>query len=54
MWEYGCAERLEKFFDAQLKAQGLVDEEAFKPRSKKIVSTSNNNLSTKVPKVNKR
>lgn len=33
--EYGCAERLEKFFDSQLKAQGLVDEEVSKPRSKK-------------------
>merc|ERR1719233_1943561 len=33
--EYGCAERLEKFFTSQLKAQGLVDEEASKPRAKK-------------------
>eukprot|EP00092_Neocalanus_flemingeri_P010571 GFUD01011387.1.p1 GENE.GFUD01011387.1~~GFUD01011387.1.p1 ORF type:complete len:1574 (+),score=621.92 GFUD01011387.1:101-4822(+) len=33
--EYGCAERLDKYFDSQLKAQGLVDEEANKPRSKK-------------------
>ena len=33
--EYGCAERLEKFFDAELKAQGLVDKEAFKPKSTK-------------------
>merc|ERR1719357_2074353 len=29
--EYGCGERLEKFFDSELKAQGLVDEEATKP-----------------------
>lgn len=33
--EYGCAKRLEKFFDTQLKAQGLVDEEASKPKAKK-------------------
>jgi len=33
--EYGCAERLEKYFDSQLKAQGLIDEEASKPRAKK-------------------
>jgi len=33
--EYGCAERLEKFFDSQLKAQGIVDEEAPKPKAKK-------------------
>jgi len=33
--EYGCAERLEKYFDSQLKVQGLVDEEATKPRAKK-------------------
>ena len=33
--EYGCAERLEKFFTSQLKAQGLVDEEATKPKAKK-------------------
>ena len=33
--EYGCAERLNKFFDTQLKAQGLVDEEASKPKAKK-------------------
>merc|ERR1712179_252514 len=33
--EYGCAERLEKFFTSELKAQGLVDEEATKPRAKK-------------------
>jgi len=33
--EYGCAERLEKFFTSQLKVQGLVDEEATKPRAKK-------------------
>ena len=32
--EYGCAERLEKFFNAQLKAQVLVVEQAFKPKSK--------------------
>merc|ERR1719317_399919 len=33
--EYGCAKRLEKFFTSQLKAQGLVDEEATKPKAKK-------------------
>merc|ERR1712073_54940 len=33
--EYGCAERLEKFFNSQLKAQGIVDEEAPKPKAKK-------------------
>jgi len=33
--EYGCAERLEKFFTSELKVQGLVDEEATKPRAKK-------------------
>ena len=33
--EYACAERLEKYFDSQLKAQGIVDEEAPKPKAKK-------------------
>jgi len=33
--EYGCAERLEKYFDTQLKAVGILDEESRKPRSKK-------------------
>jgi len=33
--EYGCAERLEKYFDSRLKVHGLVDEEATKPRAKK-------------------
>lgn len=33
--EYGCAVRLEKYFDSQLKAQGIVDEEAPKPKAKK-------------------
>jgi len=33
--EYGCAKRLEKYFTSQLKVQGLVDEEASKPKAKK-------------------
>jgi len=34
--EYGCAERLEKYFETQLKSQGIVeDEEVANPRSKK-------------------
>lgn len=33
--EYGCAERLEKYFETQLKNQGLVEEEVANGRSKK-------------------
>jgi len=34
--EYGCAERLEKYFETQLKNQGIVEEEdVANPRSKK-------------------
>ena len=33
--EYECAERLEKYFDNQLKSHGLISEESSNPRSKK-------------------
>jgi len=33
--EYGCGERLEKFFDSLLKENEIVDEEAPKPKAKK-------------------
>ena len=34
--EYGCAERLEKYFETQLKNQGIVEEDGVaNPRSKK-------------------
>merc|ERR1719219_2848338 len=33
--EYGCAERLEKYFETQLRSQGIVDDEVANPRSKK-------------------
>merc|ERR1719330_239667 len=33
--EYGCAERLEKYFETQLKSQGIVEDEVANPRSKK-------------------
>jgi len=33
--EYGCAGRLEKYFETQLKSQGIVEDEVANPRSKK-------------------
>ena len=34
--EYGCAVRLEKYFETQLKSQGIVEDDGVaNPRSKK-------------------
>jgi len=33
--EYSCAQRLEKYFETQLKSQGIVEDDVTNPRSKK-------------------